>query len=180
MWVNVNFINIPSLKKITVIALTTALISSCSDDMSDIYGFVNEVKSRSDSYVEPLPAFHNYDSFEYSEDNLRDPFLPKNKKVRMAKQAPRPDSGRRKELLERYPLDSLRMVGGLGKNGGTWGLIRDPNGTIHRVQKGNHLGQNFGKIVAVSETGIQLQELISDAVTGEWVSRGAQLSLGEK
>jgi len=60
----------------------------------------------------------------------------------------------------------------------TWGLVRDPEGTIHRVQPGNYAGENHGKIVSVSETRIDIVELVADGLSG-WVNRDAQLAMAE-
>jgi len=60
----------------------------------------------------------------------------------------------------------------------TWGLVRDPDGIIHRVQPGNYAGQNHGKITQVSDTKIHIVELVPDGLSG-WVNREAQLAMAE-
>ncbi len=59
-----------------------------------------------------------------------------------------------------------------------WGLVRDPEGVIHRVPVGNYIGKNHGKVVKVSDTEIDLSELISDGADG-WLVREASIALGE-
>lgn len=58
---------------------------------------------------------------------------------------------RRREPLEEFPLDTLRMVGILERNQERWGLVQTRDGTVHRLKVGNYIGQNYGKIVAISE-----------------------------
>jgi type IV pilus assembly protein PilP len=47
---------------------------------------------------------------------------------------------------------------------------------VHRVAVGNHLGQNFGRIVAISDSEIQLVEIISDGLGG-YLERPAAIGL---
>ena len=84
---------------------------------------------------------------------------------------------RRKEALEHFPLDTLKMVGILEQRNVMWGLIKDAEGTIHRVQAGNYAGENDGRILSVTETEINISEIIPDGLGG-WIDRMASLSLG--
>jgi type IV pilus assembly protein PilP len=47
------------------------------------------------------------------------------------------------------------------------------------VQVGNYLGQNYGRITAITETAIQLREIVQDA-TGDWIERATSLELQEE
>ena len=118
----------------------------------------------------------------YAEQDLRDPFKPQTELSAAAPTSsasgPRPSDNRRREILESYPLDALKMVGILKQRASSWALVQDPEGTIHRVQPGNYAGQNHGKIVQISENQINLVELIPDGISG-WIQREAQLALGE-
>jgi type IV pilus assembly protein PilP len=90
----------------------------------------------------------------------------------------RPDPNRRKEELESYALDSLRMVGTLEQEEQTWGLVKTSDGTIHRVAPGNYLGQNDGRITQISEEKIELIELVP---TGSgFLEKEAAVALGEE
>ena len=89
-----------------------------------------------------------------------------------------PDFNRRKEELESYSLDSIRMVGILEQLGVTWGLVKTKEGTIHRVKTGNYMGQNHGRIVQISEDRIDLTEIVQDG-TGGYSERQASLALAE-
>lgn len=90
----------------------------------------------------------------------------------------RPDSNRPREALEAFPLDTLRMVGTLDQGGQSWGLVRANDGTIHRVQPGNYLGQNHGRIANITEYEIELVEIVPDGLGG-WIERQASLALSE-
>jgi type IV pilus assembly protein PilP len=89
---------------------------------------------------------------------------------------PRPDPNRRREELEQFPLDTLRMVGILEQNNEIWGLVQSKEKTIYRVQPDNYMGQNHGKINRITEDQIELTELIPDGIGG-YIERRATLAL---
>ncbi len=168
------------LPKLAVALTGAALLAGCDSDMSDLERFVAETKLKHQGRVDPLPDFVQYESFAYSETNLRDPFKPNVDIViesSASSSGPRPSAQRRREALEGFPLDALKMVGLLQQRSTSWALIQDPDGTIHRVQPGNYAGQNHGKITDISENEIILVELVPDGISG-WIQRDAQLALG--
>src|SRR3546814_4708987 len=79
---------------------------------------------------------------------------------------PRPDSHRRKQTLEQFPLDSLDMVGTIGRGGGMVGLVVAPDKVVYRIQPGVYMGQNDGRVTAVHEDRIELVELVPDGAGG--------------
>jgi type IV pilus assembly protein PilP len=87
-----------------------------------------------------------------------------------------PDPNRPREFLEQFPLDTMHMVGTLSVNGGTFGLLQTADGLIHRVSVGNHIGQNYGRIMSISESEISLVEVIPDGLGG-YLERPASIAL---
>lgn len=171
-----------NLRNALVSLAAAAALAGCNSDMADLESFVAETRLKHQGRVDPLPDFAQYESFTYAELDLRDPFRPQTElsatTATMSVGGPRPSDNRRRETLEAYPLDALKMVGILKQRASSWALVQDPDGTIHRVQPGNYAGQNHGKIVQVSENQINLVELIPDGISG-WIQREAQLALGE-
>jgi type IV pilus assembly protein PilP len=86
---------------------------------------------------------------------------------------------RRKEPLEAYPLESLKMVGTLERGKQRWALIKTPDGNLYRVRQANYMGQNFGVIAMITDSSITLKELIQDT-TGSWSERTSNLQLLEE
>ena len=43
----------------------------------------------------------------------------------------------------------------------------------------NYLGQNFGRIMKITETEVQLREVVQDS-SGDWIERPASLQLQER
>ena len=159
------------------------LMAGCADNrMQDLKGFVQEVKARPKPPIKPLPEIKQVETFVYSAAELRNPFERGGEEEETATAAVdsgiRPDLTRRKEELELYPLDSVRMVGTLEQEEVTWGLVRSSDGVIHRVRTGNYMGQNHGKITFVSEEQIELTEIFKDG-QGVYRERQASLALSE-
>lgn len=89
-----------------------------------------------------------------------------------------PEMARRKEPLEAFPLDAMAMVGSMNKNGKPTALLTVDK-LLYQVQLGNYLGQNYGRITAITETSIQLREIVQDP-TGDWIERMTSLELQEE
>lgn len=88
-----------------------------------------------------------------------------------------PELARRKEALESFPLDTMTMVGSLVKAGQPVALIKVDN-LLYQVRPGGYLGQNYGRVMKISEAEVVLREIVQDAV-GEWIERSATLQLQE-
>ena len=161
------------------------LLAGCDHQSKreSLEGYLDEVKSRDLSQIEPLPEVKPYETFTYSAMNLRSPFVaPEPEKVVLdlpEDNGIRPDVNRRKEPLEAFPLDSLRMVGTLMKNQTMWAIIVDSEGTVHRITQGNYLGQNHGKIQKVDEEKVFIKEIVSNP-RGGWQEKEAVMALTEE
>jgi len=167
-------------KAIALLGLTLWLSGCGSDGMDDLRDFVQNAHKGRQGKVDPLPEIKTQETFSYSAAKLTDPFAAFNLKPATAKAGtgPRPDMNRRREALEDYPLDALRMVGTLTRGKQAWAVIQAPDGTVHRASVGNHLGQNFGTITRITDEKISLVELVQGAV-GDWVEREASVALAE-
>jgi type IV pilus assembly protein PilP len=170
--------------KRSILLVAVLLLSACvNQDMSDLREFVAEVKARQPGPLPPLPEMRQVEPFLYVAADRRDPFRPQETLAQAPTtkptSGPKPDFNRRKEELESYSLDTLRMVGTLEQDGMMWGLVQTQDGTIHRVKTGNYMGLNYGRIVRISEDKIELSELLQDGAGG-YVENSAALSLGEE
>ncbi len=171
-----------SFKFNSSLLLLTILLSACSKSNDDLRSFIDETKSKHLGSVQPLPTFEPYKNFTYSASELRDPFeaaFEADVNQNNDNSGLRPSTSRPKEPLESYPLDTLRMVGILVQRENTWGLVKDPNNVVHRVQTGNYAGQNEGQIVSVTEKQIDIIEIIPDGLGG-YIERTAALAIGSK
>lgn len=162
------------------------LIAGCAwdGDHQDLRSFMSEVKARPAGDIEPIPTFRAYKNFRYGAVAMRSPFeapllIADGEKAAGKNTVDAPDDTRKKEYLEGFNFASLSMVGILSKEGQMWALIDDGSGGIHRVTVGNYLGKNFGRIKAMSESKVEIAEVVPDG-KGSWVERPRTLALREK
>lgn len=174
-------------KSVSVAVMALLLVGCSGSDNTDLQAFINEVKASSKGRITPLPEFVPVESFAYSASDYGDPFMSWETKAMLAakdrKQAEsdgglQPDLGRRRESLEAFPLDTLRMVGTMSKGGKSSALVSSPDGLVSRIVVGNYLGQNYGQVTSVGEDKIELIEVVPDGL-GAWIQRPASLAVAE-
>jgi type IV pilus assembly protein PilP len=157
------------------------VLSACSPSNDDLRNYINNVLARPPGPIEPIPEIRETESFVYNPQGLQDPFARQQQDVAAAGtpgDGPRPDPNRRKEFLERFPLDTLSMVGTMRQDNEVWGLVQDTEGVVHRISEGNYMGQNHGRIAAVLPDRVILVELLPDG-GGGWLEREATLQLSD-
>ena len=157
------------------------LLGACAESsMQDLQQFVETAHKDKKPRVEPIPEVKTQEQFAYASSEGVDPFASFNLRPRgvVKNKAGGPSLTRRREPLEEYPLDALKMVGTLQRNRQAWVVIQAPDRTVHRARVGNFLGQNFGKITRISESKVDLVETIQDPL-GDWIKRDASLSIEE-
>ena len=137
--------------------------------------WVANVRARPAPPLDPLPVMQQFETFEYAAQGMRDPFSDAFTS-KDSGSGPRPDSHRRKQTLEQFPLDSLDMVGTIGRGGGMVGLVVAPDKVVYRIHPGVYMGQNDGRVTSVHEDRIELVELVPDGAGG-WLERPASIAL---
>lgn len=164
-----------------LVCLCSIWLTGCSsDDMSDLRNFIKNAHADKKPRVEPLPEIKTHEVFVYASEELADPFASFNLRPSglQTGSGPSPDLNRHREPLEDYPLDSLKMVGTLSRGTDSWVVIQAPDGTVHRAQVGDHMGQNFGMITKISEEKVAIVELVQGAL-GDWIERDGNLAIEE-
>lgn len=174
----------PALRAFAMVLLVLA-VAACSRGITSTPGnapnlekWVAEVKNRPAPPLDPLPVMQQFETFEYAAQDMRDPFSNAFSD-QSGGSGPRPDPNRPKQTLEQFPLDSLKMVGTIGKGAGLVALVTAPDKVTYRVRPGVYLGQNDGRVTAVSEDRIDLVELVPDGAGG-WLERPATVALDEQ
>lgn len=167
-----------------VLAMSCLFIVGCQEQKQDLSRYIQAVEQRQKPDIEPLPTMKPYVNYTYSASDLKSPFM------RTVTEAPEkqelspnlgngiaPDNNRQKEALEEFSLSELQFVGTLGMNE-QWGLIRSSDGVIHRVQVGNYMGFDHGRISAISENDVTLDEIVSDG-KGAFIERQSTLTIAD-
>jgi type IV pilus assembly protein PilP len=168
------------MKRLLVPIAVAAVLGGCSSEIDELKAFVRDSEKGLPRRIDPLPAVKPFEPFTYEGFDLPDPFKPR--KLTGPREGAgggvAPDLNRRKEPLEAFPLESLKMVGTLSQSGETYALVRADK-TLYRVRKGNYMGQNFGLITEVTEGEIKLKEIVQDSA-GDWAERQSSLPLLEE
>jgi type IV pilus assembly protein PilP len=175
----------PSLYAALLVSLV--FVSGCSSsDQEELKQWMVDQRNQTRPKVDRLPEPTKFVPQAYTQEASIEPFSSQKLTQALKRDSNQatvntaliaPELARRKEPLEASPLDAVAMVGSLIKVGQPVALVRVDN-LLYQVRVGNYLGQNYGRITKVSETGISLREIVQDAA-GEWIERTATLQLQE-
>jgi type IV pilus assembly protein PilP len=167
-------------------AATLVLLSGCGlSDESEVRQWMADQRAAMKPTAQKVEEPKEFAPYAYEPHGQVDPFDPQKILMVVARQreergsasAIKPDLERRREVLEGFPLDQIRMVGMMRQGGNNVALL-ETNGATHMVRIGNYVGQNFGLVTRISETEVVLKEIYQDAA-GEWVERPQKLELQE-
>lgn len=172
-----------NLKNGVLVSAIIVLLAACSSDnkFADLRAFMAQVQKKPVGKIAPLPEFEPYQPFTYGAANLRSPFeppvvVPPKTEEQKRNIGVKPPKDHVKQYLERFNLASLQMVGTLQQDNQTWALIEDNTGGVHRVQVGDYMGTNWGKIESINDTRIDITEIVSDG-QGGWLRRPRTIEL---
>jgi type IV pilus assembly protein PilP len=163
----------------------TSLAGCGNDDFSDLNQYISRIKAEPKGSNNPLTEIKIVETFMFNPEGLRDPFKPLMQPEQQNEVTEpsigggiKPDTTRRKEDLEAFPLEVLKMVGTVVMKSKLWGLVKADDGTIHRVQVGNYMGKNYGKVIRINTDKIELMEIVPDK-PGTWREQQTSLALTE-
>ncbi len=177
-------LNLADLPKLILWLSIMFNLSACLEKkgLDDLKQFREEAFNSLKPEIEPLPVLRPPGRFKYAASKTGNPFSLTHvillKKEILEEQPPLPDESRRREPLERFPLDGLKMVGTLVRDGRVWAVIRATDQSVHRATLGHYLGKNSGKVLSVTESQIVLEETVKSP-RGRWVKSKASINLEE-
>ena len=155
---------------------------NANSEFVDLQAYMDEVRARPKGSIEPMPKFQPYEAFTYNASGMRSPFQ-KPVKIDVASQQKgskdiKPDETRVKQFLEGFNIEVFEMAGTLSDDVGIFGLLQGGGG-VYRVKVGDYLGRNHGRIVSVTESKIDVVEIVPDG-EGGWLERPRSLALRER
>jgi type IV pilus assembly protein PilP len=166
------------------LALVAVLAAGCSDSsVREVRTWMDQVKKETRVSIKPLQEPKAFTPFAYTQKDVVDPFSPNKLLAELARDAAvsnnplKPDTERRRELMEGFPLDTMSMVGTIEKSGVHYALLQIDK-TLYQVKTGQRIGQNFGVVTKVGDQEVAIREVVQDA-GGEWVERMSKLELQE-
>lgn len=175
------------LSHAAVLGVAVALLLGCdSSGEAELRDWMAQERAQAQPHVTPITEPKQFQPQQYAVQGELEPFS-----LQRLTQALRRDSAQvasnaaliapelacRKEPLEAYPLDAMAMVGSLMKAGKPTALLKVDN-LLYQVGLGEYLGPNYGRITKITETAVQMREIVQDA-TGDWIERTASLELQE-
>lgn len=159
-------------------------LAACDAPQDDLEIWMKETRASVSPPKTNVEAPKKVEPFAYSHKDALDPFSQAKLTVAMdragkAKQNSglAPDAKRPREVLENFPLESIRMVGRIADAKATSALLQ-VNSAVYMARVGNYAGQNFGRIIRIGDNEVLIKELVQDA-SGDWVEREASLKLQE-
>ncbi len=166
---------------LAVTATTSFILGGCGGDMSDLKQWVADEKAKPVRVLIEIPEVKPPAKHVYSAESERSPFVAtvNNSIDDPNSSTPGPDPNRNREHLEKFSLDSLRMVGSLNTGEFSSALVQDSEGLIHRVRPGNYLGENYGRVISINDSSIELIELVRNGLDGGWAEREAAIGLSD-
>ncbi len=153
-----------------------ALLAACGGSEEDgLRQWMAQAQAAKAPPPPPLPEPKPYVPRDYAGRSAPEPFAQNKIGDLNRVLSESPESGRRREPLEDFPLENFKMLGAMKKSGETYGVVQVDN-KIHHVKVGQYLGQNYGRVVRINDQEIVLRELVREGVA-EWKEKMTSLKL---
>ena len=170
--------------RVSTVGLIALLLSACSAEQQELAQWTDQQRKDVKPSVQPILPPKKFNPQAYLAADAVDPFSSQKLSVAIKQEVRQSNSllsaeiNRRPEQLEAYPLDSVSMVGSVTKQSKPFALLK-VDSLLYQVKLGDYLGQNYGKIIKITETDVSLREIVQDA-SGEWTERISSIQLQEK
>jgi len=168
-----------------LIAFFVFLAACSGEGHEDLKQWMAESTKDLKGVVPKLPEVLPYQAVPYDVEGILDPFKPgkiepesKNRQGAANGGAFQPDFDARElrnSLLEKYPIESLRMIGFLNINKKPMAIIQVED-KVKQIKVGDYIGLDFGMVTQISDREVELRELIQDSA-GDWSERKSTLYL---
>lgn len=164
--------------------LVVPLILGCSSPSEELQAWTEQQRREVKFGVQPLLPPSRFEPQPYLASQEVDPFNPQKltgavrQEVRQVDSRMAAEFNRRREPLEAFPLDAMALTGSVLRQGRPVALVTVDK-LLYQVKLGDYMGQNYGRVVKIEESRIELREIAQDA-SGEWVERITALQMQEK
>lgn len=176
------------MKRIVLVSLCLAMAACSSGDHEDLKQWMAENTKDLKGNIPKLPEVLPYVPVPYEVESLLDPFKPskiepesKYKQASGKGGAFQPDFEAREmrnSLLEKFPIESLKMIGYLNVNNRPMAVIQVDD-KVKQIKVGDYIGLDFGMVTQITDKEVELRELIQDSA-GDWSERKSSLYLQSK
>ena len=176
------------MKRILLFVFCGALGACSGEGHEDLKQWMADNAKDLRGTVPKLPEVLPYQPVPYEVEGMLDPFKPskiepesKNRQGTSKGGTFQPDFDARElrnNLLEKYPIESLKMIGSLNINQRPMAVIQVED-KVKQVKVGDYIGLDFGMVTQISDKEVELRELIQDSA-GDWSERKSTLYLQSK
>jgi type IV pilus assembly protein PilP len=176
------------VKRLILVALSCSLCACSGGEHEDLREWIAENTKNLRGGIPKLPEVQAYQPVPYDVEALLDPFrtnkIEPESKARQGQgkgSIYQPDFDAREKrasLLEKYPLESVKLIGFVNLNRIQMAVVKVEDKT-KQVKLGDYIGLDFGMVTKITEQEIVLKELIQDS-SGDWSERQSSLLLQER
>lgn len=176
------------MKQLTLVALCVTLAGCSGEGHEDLRQWMQQSAKDLRGNIPKLPDVKPYEPVPYDVEAILDPFKPNKiepeSKQRMAGRhgsAFEPDFDARElrnSLLEKFPLETLKMIGYLNVNNRPLAVIQAEQ-NVRQVKVGDYIGMDFGMVTRITDSEVTVRELVQDSA-GDWSERTSSLHLQGK
>lgn len=176
------------MKRVMSFFLCGVVIGCSGSNHDELQQWMDDSAKDMRGNIPKLPEVRPYQAVPYEVEGMLDPFKPNKiepeSKYRQSAGkggAFQPDFEAREQrnsLLEKYPIESLKMIGYLNVNKQPIAVIQVDD-KVKQVKVGDYIGFDFGMVTKVTDKEVELRELIQDSA-GDWSERKSSLLLQSK
>ena len=176
------------MKRLILAVLSCSLWACSGGDHGDLRQWMEENSKGMRGGIPKLPEIQPYQPIPYEVEGMLDPFKAgkiepesKSRKGQGKGSIYEPDFDAREmrnSILEKYPLESLKMIGYLNVNKRPMAVVQVED-KVKQVKVGEYIGLDFGMVTKITEQEVELRELIQDSA-GDWSERQSSLHLQGK
>lgn len=158
--------------------LCFVLVACSGDEGDDLDQYMRDAAKDITPRIKPLPEMKAYSALQYNADGmLVNPFRPR--KAVSKSDVMQPNMNRPKEPMEAYPLESIKYVGTLSKQGLIYALLKTPDNAVQQVKTGHYVGQDYGLVTQITDSEVILKETVQDELSGDWIERNSSIPIQE-
>ncbi|MDR1350704.1 MAG: pilus assembly protein PilP [Zoogloeaceae bacterium] len=173
------------MNKILVAVMMALGLTACSNQ-DDLEAWMEGAARDLKVSIDPIPQMTPYEPAPYDVASLLDPFnsakiVPAGRRGNRGSGPLEPDYEARElrnNIMERYALESMNMIGVLNLNNQTMAAILVDN-LVRQVKLGDYIGVDFGVVTQITDNEVTIKEVVENQ-NGEWVERINTLKLQVK
>lgn len=176
------------MKRLIFVAFCGVVAGCSGDGHEDLRQWMADSTKDMRGGIPKLPEVMPYEPVPYEVEGILDPFRPSkiepDSKYRQSAGKGgmyQPDFEARElrnSLLEKYPIESLKMIGYMNVNKQSIAVIQVED-KVKQVKVGEYVGLDFGMVTKITDKEVELRELIQDSA-GDWSERKSSLYLQSK